>query len=227
MKRKKLDLKDLELQLPPIESKESKIILGGSSYGWTITDGIELDEIVIIANNNEHPNQEDYGDYQDDSTYDYQDDGYDEHYEDHPGDFNNDGLSENEWIAWNGAIDAARAYYNAQMAIEAVQGMPGLHNGFGDAARHAYWMALNAGDLGANDARDLGVAHENDGSNNAQETEMDLNNNDWGINFNENWSGDEDWTFEDFMDAFWDAVQNGDIIIIDQDSIPDENIWGN
>lgn len=51
-----------------------------------------------------------------------------------------------------------------------------LHNGKGDAFRHAYFSALNAKSLGVIKAQKLGNAHETT-SNEILETKMDLNNN--------------------------------------------------
>ncbi len=57
----------------------------------------------------------------------------------------------------------------------------GMHNGLGDAFRHAYWSALLARDVGPDNARRFTTAHENYSANPPGEREMDLFNNDVGI----------------------------------------------
>lgn len=57
----------------------------------------------------------------------------------------------------------------------------GQHNGLGDAFRHAYWSALLARDIGADNARAFTTAHEGFSDNPAPERAMDLHNNGVGI----------------------------------------------
>ena len=212
MKQKKLNLKALEASLPSLNSTDAKTILGGNSYG----EPIELDEVVIIGNpGNTHDDYDpDQGDYE------YSDPDYQDYQAGSP----DNSQSQNSW-ALEHPIAAVQAYQNSNAAFDATNSLPGQHNGFADAARHAYWMAMNAADFGGSLATELGIAHEQESANQA-ETNMDLNNNAWGIEFAETW-GSSDFSFADFMDFFWDAVQSGEIVIIDQSTIPDENLWGN
>ena len=74
--KKKLDLKELELQLPPIESNETRIILGGNDYAdgpfsfdmwyWGKKDGSDLDR---------NDNAQDQGDLDHFYDQDYDDGG--------------------------------------------------------------------------------------------------------------------------------------------------------
>jgi len=204
MKKHKLDLKALELEIPSLSENESRFILGGNDYH-------DIEPVVII------------GEKEWAGLYDF-DDVYDGPYHDTYDNYDNGERAESEqaWALEN-PWQAVKAYYNADKAGSATQDMPGAHNGFGDAARHAYWMALNTESMGADLARELGLLHEQ-GSASQAETNMDLHNNEWGINYA---NTHEDWDFADFMDAFWQAVANGEIIIIDQDTIPNQNQWGN
>ena len=90
--------------------------------------------------------------------------------------------TEISWAIWN-PIDA---YTANELATEAgnwaAANYPGaqLHNGRGDAARHAYWNALMAQELGAATAEEAATAHEHTGLNEGSphnETVMDMNNN--------------------------------------------------
>ena len=41
-----------------------------------------------------------------------------------------------------------------------LDGVAGLHNGQGDAFRHAFWAAMNARDVGRDMAKKIGDTHE-------------------------------------------------------------------
>lgn len=72
--------------------------------------------------------------------------------------------------------------YNAKSALDLAQNLypSSIHNGNGDAFRHAYFSALNAKVLGINLAKQLGDAHETFPNSNPLENEMDLRNNQIG-----------------------------------------------
>lgn len=82
-----------------------------------------------------------------------------------------------------------------------------LHNTIGDAYRHAYFAALNTQNMGYNNAKALGDAHECDtDSDKLDEKDMDLNNNDWGYLYGDTMSYvDETHFYTSFMDAFQDG----------------------
>ncbi len=107
-------------------------------------------------------------------------------------------------------------YQNAGTASSVASDMPGVHNGIGDAYRHAYWSALNSQDDGAGKAISFGLAHERSTPNNPyNEKQMDLNNNAWGATYASN---HPNFTFNDFTSAINDAVANGSISIIEGDA---------
>jgi len=62
----------------------------------------------------------------------------------------------------------------------------GIHNGTADAVRHAFWSALNARDLGAEKAEEIGDAHEDKSDQPADEKVMDEHNNEVGIEIGAN-----------------------------------------
>ena len=57
----------------------------------------------------------------------------------------------------------------------------GVANGPADAFRHAFWSAMNARDVGPELAREFGNLHEQGGNIDPAEREMDLHNNEVGI----------------------------------------------
>jgi hypothetical protein len=78
-----------------------------------------------------------------------------------------------------GPIDAWRAKRLANEALKKAQatGLPGLHNGPGDAWRHAYWNCRMTAEIGASEAEIIASAHESFGDGPAIEDTMDLHNN--------------------------------------------------
>ena len=74
-------------------------------------------------------------------------------------------------------IAAKNFYDNSVIAAKAVKDLPGIHNGVGDAVRHAYWSALNARDQGNKLANEFGIIHENKIDQPFAEKVMDLYNN--------------------------------------------------
>jgi RHS repeat-associated protein len=93
------------------------------------------------------------------------------------------GLTSPEEIATQigavGPFDANTANNLANDALQEAQksGLPGLHNGSGDAFRHCYWSCRMTQDIGEDQAEDVGNIHEACGNNPPGETAMDLNNN--------------------------------------------------
>ncbi|MCC6307428.1 MAG: hypothetical protein IT248_02965 [Chitinophagaceae bacterium] len=74
--------------------------------------------------------------------------------------------------------------FNAKSALDWAQSIypTSVHNGNGDAFRHAYFSAMNAKVLGVHLAKQLGDAHETFPNNNPIENQMDLFNNQYGRN---------------------------------------------
>ncbi len=75
---------------------------------------------------------------------------------------------------------AIKIHQNAQVALDkAVElfGSNGIHNGKGDAFRHALWNAMNTRDVGFIIAKEFADAHEDDKENPVSEKNMDLINN--------------------------------------------------
>jgi hypothetical protein len=99
-------------------------------------------------------------------------------------------MSASELVIFDGMTRTQQVAFliNAQMATaraEAEYPGPGLHNGNGDAFRHALFSALNTVDLGAVLAKSLGDAHENRPNLTPLEeleVRMDLHNNEQGRN---------------------------------------------
>lgn len=60
-------------------------------------------------------------------------------------------------------------------------GSGSLHNGTGDAFRHCYWPALLTRDIGKDNAKAYTTAHESRAGNPKNEKDMDLHNNQKGI----------------------------------------------
>ena len=96
------------------------------------------------------------------------------------------------------------------------------NDGYGDALRHSYWMYLITLELGADVAKRFGDMHENislaNGTNNNQTPRgvMDLNNNNWGINF----AVKNKTNLTNFQYHFDSAVLNKEIIILRTNTIP-------
>ena len=210
--KKRLNLEELSLELPKIEINETRFLLGGDDYGNS-GNPIEIPEVVVVGTSSGGNSNNESDPDQGEQDYEYSNPDY----QDYQAGGSSNSQSETSW-AIEHPIAACYALINKGKAEDATVNLPGQNNGFAYACRHAFWMALNAADFGGTLATELGVAHEQNSSSQA-ETNMDLTNNAWGIEFAETW-GSSDFTFSDFMDYFWDAVQNGEIVIIDQGSIP-------
>ncbi len=85
------------------------------------------------------------------------------------------------------------------------------HNGIGDAFRHALWNAFNARDIGAKEAREAGRSHEGFPGNDRHEREMDLKNNDVGLN---SVKGKEKLSDEEVVDLVISAYEQGELYTI-------------
>lgn len=89
-----------------------------------------------------------------------------------------------------------------------------MHNTIGDAYRHAYFAALNTQNMGYNNAKKLGDAHECDvPQNKLNEKQMDLHNNAWGYLYGSTVSYISE---EQFYTSFMDAFNKGKIKIIQE-----------
>lgn len=106
----------------------------------------------------------------------------------------------------NGLADEALAW--AQNNQAALGG--GLFQGCADAARHAYWNALMAQELGRQTAQDFGDAHEFSNFNNCDDNNMDLHNNDVGRDLAAPGA-----TRAQLQQAVVDALRSGRLVIID------------
>ena len=89
-----------------------------------------------------------------------------------------------------------------------------LHNGKGDAFRHAYWSALNA-KYNSTLAGDFGLVHENRPNNPTNERNMDIANNNYGIAFAK---ANPNMTSAQLATALYQAAINGKLTTI---PIPD------
>lgn len=89
-----------------------------------------------------------------------------------------------------------------------------MHNTIGDAYRHAYFAALNTQNMGYNNAKKLGDAHECDvPQTKLNEKQMDLHNNAWGYLYGSTVSYISE---EQFYTSFMDAFKKGEIKIIQE-----------
>ncbi len=92
-------------------------------------------------------------------------------------------MSQAELAIYNSMTRVQQISYllNAQRAVNIAEARypTSLHNGNGDAFRHAFFSELNAATLGVALAKQLGDAHEQQSSS-ALETQMDLFNNEQG-----------------------------------------------
>lgn len=121
---------------------------------------------------------------------------------------------EQEWFLKN-PLKGVAALYNKSYAESIANKFPdGIHNGYGDAIRHALFTALNANAFGKEAAIQLGIAHEHSAPIIPNEYAMDIHNNQWGANYG---SSHDTIDINQFMNDFNEAVLDGNIIIIDFD----------
>ncbi|NLE78355.1 MAG: hypothetical protein GX610_02050 [Rhodococcus sp.] len=88
-------------------------------------------------------------------------------------------------------------------------------DGHGDAFRHTYWNALMAQKYGAEWTGDFATAHEGTGANSPHREAMDLHNNELGRKLAQQ---HPDATPEEMQQYVRDAIDNGDAIVIGDDS---------
>ncbi|UPQ80460.1 RHS repeat-associated core domain-containing protein [Flavobacterium azooxidireducens] len=146
------------------------------------------------------------------------------------GSFGSWSKSDKEWFKNNPneaiVIKAAAAKAGAKELFS--NGTTQNNGGYGDALRHTYWMYLITKELGPEIARQFGIHHENQLFRNSEGIQvnnldspwgrMDLHNNEWGINFAlKNLSLDFEKSFQYYFD---NAVMNNEIIILNQNTIP-------
>jgi hypothetical protein len=91
------------------------------------------------------------------------------------------------------------------------------HNGIKDSLRHALWSALDASDIGYENAKDFHTLHELEHPNttNPAENYSDINNNNWGYSWAITFGNPEN-NMSQFLTDFYNAAQNGEISIIPQ-----------
>jgi hypothetical protein len=84
-----------------------------------------------------------------------------------------------------GPWDSYKAKQLADEALSAARktGLPGLHNGAGDAWRHCYWNCRMTNEIGSDQAESVSSNHEKDNEGPAIENKMDLHNNMIGYTF--------------------------------------------
>lgn len=207
-------MKNAKLKFPELSKKIQKNTFGGYTY-----DGGYLDEVIVYA---------DPYDYTDDfnNLGDVLGDNYYDNTSGSGSDGGGDGSSDSTDPEWAFALEhplaSANFFVNAQIASSIANDYPGIYQGYADAMRHAYWMALNTTSDGKDLALEFGVAHE-DSSDDAtrEDREMDLNNNEWGADWVE--AGGQVGDFDSFLAAFHAAVISGDIIILAEGTIPGDN----
>ena len=225
------------LKFPEISLKEQQSIFGafGGSGSDDFIDGGMLDEVDLGTigggsggSDSGGGSAGDWNDWANDGSSPWGDGGPGDDYYGGGGSGGNYDSGE-VWWALNNLDLQAEVLENASIASNAAQELAqyldssnlisSLHDGYADAFRHSLWSAMNAEDIGFDNAIDIGQAHENSGDNTQAEIDMDLNNNAWGAYFSEN---NDNWTIEDFLDAFNKAIKSGDIIITNTDTIPED-----
>ena len=222
------------LKFPEISLKEQQSIFGawGGSGSDDFVDGGMLDEVDLGtigggSGDSGSGSAGDWNDWANDGSSSWGDGGPGDDY--YGGGSGGNYDSGQVWWALNNLDLQAEVQENASIASNAAQELAqhldlsnlqaSLHNGYADAFRHSLWSAMNTEDIGFDNAIDIGQAHENSGNNTQAEIDMDLNNNAWGAYFAEN---NDNWTIEDFLDAFNNAIESGDIIINNTDTIPED-----
>lgn len=120
-------------------------------------------------------------------------------------------------------VDALQVRNNSLKAFQAAQnsGLPNPRDGLQDAFRHAYWNALNARDIGADNATPFATIHETGMTNPANDPsspeydpvaiEMDLFNNDIGRKIG---AFNPDATDEELAALVMQALANGELKVI-------------
>lgn len=224
-----------KIKFPEISLKEQQSIFGAWGSSGSDQDDVDggwLDEVDLGtvgggsggSGGSDSGSAGDWNDWANDGSSSWGDGGPGDDYGGGGSGGNYD--SGQAWWALNNLSLGVEAHKNASLASNAAAELAkhleipaSLHNGYGDAFRHALWSAMNTEDIGFDNAIDVGQAHENSGNNPQAEIDMDLNNNAWGAYFAEN---NDNWTIEDFLDAFNDAIESGDIIINDGDTIPED-----
>lgn len=122
--------------------------------------------------------------------------------------YNEKGASQGAMI-WQNPLDSFEAYRTASEAREGAEARypNSLHNGEGDAFRHAYWSYLLSKKIGATAAKEITDAHERSESDLTRPGEivMDLYNNRFGRGLTESKNK------EDAVKIIQDAIRDGTI----------------
>ena len=210
--RSRKQIKDLQTDLEVINPIESKTILGGDWYDDDIWDMGWMDEVVVYGNSSGGGWYDPFGGWGDPWGDNQGGDNYGggspdggQTVDDYGDDLTQ---AEKNWIY-------AHIIYLPSMInnkIIAEQYGQGQRNGVYDALRHALWSALDAHDMGAQNAYDFHTLHETEHWH-PIESPSDLINNGWGYNWAMS-NGDPEDNINQFIADFNHAVQNGNISII-------------
>ena len=218
--RNRKEISDLTMDLEVINPIESKTLLGGEWYdtpdplngGW-------LNNVNVGGGSSSGGGYDTWGGIVDYSS-DWNNYGGDAGgggggggdtiltVDDYPGE--NLTTAERSWLAEH-VIYLPSMIHNKSLAEAEGKGQ---HNGIFDALRHALWSALDAYDIGAQDAYDFHSLHETEHWNSI-ESPSDLINNGWGYNWTLG-NGDPENNMNQFITDFNHAVANGQISIIPQ-----------
>jgi hypothetical protein len=218
MKQKRKQISDLAMDLEVINPIESKTVLGGDWYNswWDNGDG------MTIEFGGSGGWYDPFG-----GAVDYSDDSYgnaNQGWDYGSGGGGNTGLSPADYPGGTTQAEAiwlgSHLNYLSDMIenknIAEAYGQ-NQHNGVYDALRHALWSALDASDLGYEDAKEFHTLHEleHPNSSNPAENYSDIANNNWGYS----WAitfGDPQNNMDQFLTDFNNAAQNGQISILPQ-----------
>jgi hypothetical protein len=114
---------------------------------------------------------------------------------------------------WDAGVAFIEGLEAKQMAESS--GLTGAHNGHQDALRHCEWSCEMAKEIGSEQAKEVGIIHEQWGFNPPKEVEMDLHNNAVGLILGE----DKDNTCES---GCMKALENGDLQILNESEVTPE-----
>ncbi|MDR1225501.1 MAG: hypothetical protein LBK47_01200 [Prevotellaceae bacterium] len=208
---KKLQLEALSLEVPELSPEMCKRLMGGN-YGEI--NGGEIEEVYCYG---ERSMDMDPEDRRDDREFDNDDNNNDT--PEQPlelREYTGLNQAEQDFILQHPIAAAAFAVNANQAKSEAAIRFPeSLHNGSGDAFRHAFWSALNAYDQGRGLAEQFGNAHESGPGNPEAEKNMDLHNNSVGYDIGEE-AQENGWSEQQIIDAVLDALDNGRLIVLNK-----------
>ncbi len=183
------------------------ILNGGYSSDWNNPNGYGNNNIDWNTNNTTELTDPNFVDANGDGINDAD---MQQIYDLYPGDLS---APEALWLYMHPTYVSAM-YSNQQLAFSLASG----HNGVSDALRHALWSALDAFDIGSENAHEFHTLHETthydiNYPNRDVELMSDLHNNGWGYN----WAivnGNPEANMSQFLSDFNAAVVNGHIDIV-------------